>query len=137
MLTESRFSPSDIIVAIFVAASTKTEGGRDGRCVFLAHNSALQREFWALQKKYRRGVLVNFLFSDSGPDPFSPNLDDALLVSLSRYDSGNAEPFMISSPMRTGYLNDIHELFAPEELREISAIADEILRKIPHRLHPW
>lgn len=127
-------SPSDVLCVILVEmdrwASVKN-GGR--KCVFRAHDYVFQRKFAKLQKEY--DILNCFVFSDSGPEPYSTGLENAFTVLsvsgfLHRYDSGNPEPFAVSEATWEYYVHELLPLDR-ETGRQSKEIAERLLKKIP------
>jgi hypothetical protein len=68
--------PDDVLVAILVTA--RRRGGSPRRLSFRGHDSALQGLFHELSQDPKFPLLGCFVFSDSGPLPYSPALNESV-----------------------------------------------------------
>src|SRR5712692_5091980 len=68
--------PDDVLTAILELA--RQEKGGKNALVFQGHDEDLQQIFFALSKNPKRSLLRAFVFSDSGPHPYSPTLSDSV-----------------------------------------------------------
>jgi hypothetical protein len=139
MVVQGLCSARDIVVAIFTWASEEVERreGRGGRCQFTAHNHELQKEINELRNTGRYGILLTFfVFSDSGPEPFSPALEEVLPFSLHRYYTGSPETFIVDDAVRKECHAEMYPGFSIGAKEEIREIACKLLEKIPYRIVP-
>jgi hypothetical protein len=67
--------PDDILSAIFVLAQKKTGGER---LAFRGHDSQLQTVFRKLTRQYDFPLKNNFVFSNTGPIPYSPAISSSI-----------------------------------------------------------
>ncbi len=120
---------SDILFTIVAMMGEEAiKEGRD-RVVFRAHNYEWQEIIRRFQLKYP--LLNCFVFSDRGPELFSPVLDGALLVNLQRFDAGDWEVFVVKQQNLDYFNKEIKPRLTQDELRQAAQIAEEFRRIIP------
>ena len=73
---QSYLLPDDVLTAILELA--RQEKHPEGTLEFRGHDEDLQKVFFDLSQNPKRSLLSSFVFSDSGPRPYSPTLSDSV-----------------------------------------------------------
>jgi hypothetical protein len=121
--------PDHILGAVLTLA--KRESKRD-TLAFRSHDFHLQEIFSHLWKKYQ--ILSPFVFSDDGPEPYSPALNESvsrlqLSGLIGRWNPDYEVVFL--RPAADRFFDEVlqHEFKGPQ-LEQLSAIAHEFLSQV-------
>lgn len=116
---------SDILCSILVAASQKS-----GTRTFTVRHIDFQRIF----KNSVNPLMKEVVFSDSGPEPFSPVLDDSLnhliLSGLTCYPDIQHPEQMLIKPSAFEYARELDRSFSPTEKEQVDRLADDFLSSV-------
>jgi len=123
-------APDDALSAI-LALATKQHGG--GRFAFRAHDSELQEIFSDLAEEYDWLPKV-FVFSNTGPRPFSPDLNDSIAKLQLAGLLGRENPdyqIIFLRPAAQGYFDKV---LAPrldkESVEQLERVASAFIAKV-------
>lgn len=123
--------PDDILTAIFTLAKNKTQRPR---LAFRGHDSTLQEVFRGLAEKFNYPFLKSFVFSDSGPEPYSPVLSESIsrlqLSGLVGRENPDYEVLFVS-PSAERYFEDVLKTrFSTEEVAQLQEVAEEFVSRV-------
>jgi len=121
--------PDDILTAILVLAKQESEGER--RLAFRGHDSALQRVFLRLAQECRSALLGVFVFSDSGPEPYSPALSEAIsrlqLSGLVGRENPDYEVLFLRPSAEKYFQDELRARLSGQEIAELRGVARRFL----------
>jgi hypothetical protein len=116
--------PDDVLAAILALAK---QVSKQQRLVFRGHDSELQRVFRRLVREYRHPLLEQFVFSDRGPEPFSPILSESIsrlqLSGLIGRENPDYEMLFLRPAAQDYFQRDLRRRFTDEEIRELKKVA--------------
>lgn len=123
--------PDDILTAILELAGQE-KGGDQFR--FKGHDEELQKVFYELSGDASRTLLGSFVFSKSGPRPYSPALSDSVsklqLAGLLVRQNPDYE-IVFTTPAAKGYYESVlSKRFSEEDKHQLKEIAKEFLSRI-------
>jgi hypothetical protein len=123
--------PDDILGAILELARLETHGKR---LAFRGHDVDLQRIFHELSQNPDYGLLRQFVFSSSGPRPYSPALSDSVsklqLGGLLARENPDYEVLVVTSPATRFYKEVLSRQFSTAEMDQLRQIAKDFLSKV-------
>jgi hypothetical protein len=124
--------PDDILTAILELARQAKDAGRP--LAFRGHDEELQQVFFDLAQDDKRSLLGSFVFSKSGPRPYSPALSDSVsklqLAGLLGRQNPDYE-VVFTTPAAHGYYETVlSKRFSDEEKIQLKEIAKEFLSRI-------
>ena len=123
--------PDDILNAILVLA--KKESGKE-RFAFRGHGYTLQDIFFKLAKERRGGLLDVFVYSESGPEPFCPVLNESLsrlqLSGLVGRENPDYEVLFLQPSSEVYYDKELSSRFETDQIDELKTIAELFLKKV-------
>jgi hypothetical protein len=126
--------PDNILTAIFVLAR-KSSNQQELR--FHGHDSALQRIFWKLSENCKSPLLEPFVFSDRGPEPYSPVLSESISrLQLSGFvgrDNPDYEVLILRPTAEKYFDRELHDRLSEEDTQELRRVADSLLKLIQLR----
>jgi hypothetical protein len=127
--TRPNILPDHVLTAVLTLAKRKSTKERFS---FRAHDYEIQDLFAELsQKDY--SVLKPFVFSDRGPEPYSPTLNESVarlqLSGLIGRENPDYAIVFLQPSAETFYDEVVKPEFSEEELREIEEISDAFLLK--------
>ena len=129
--SETNIQPDDILCALLVVAETKRP---TQRLTFRGHDSELQDVFHKLVAQVDGKLLGRFVFSDRGPIPYSPILNQSIstlqLAGLIGRENPDYAQVFLQSAASTYYEEVLKKRFSTEELIEIDRAADVFLENI-------
>lgn len=78
--TQQALLPDHVLGAVLALAEKQNEGRHQGsdRLAFRSHDFQLQEIFSDLRQTGKYPILDAFVFSDSGPEPYSPILNESV-----------------------------------------------------------
>ena len=102
------------------------------RLAFRSHDFELQEIFNDLRKTYR--ILDTFVFSDSGPEPYSPVLNESVsrlqLSGLIGRENPDYEVVFVR-PAADRFFNEVlRRDLAQSDLEQLSHVASEFLKRV-------
>lgn len=123
---------ADVLNAVFVLAERKKGCPKCGRLEFRAPEYELQKIFRHLGNKFEASPLSVFVYSNSGPEPYSPILGEALTHLIA---SGFVVNFSGITQIRPAAGKDFEaegkSKFDNKELLELEIIAEAFLKIVP------
>ena len=123
--------PDHILSAILTLAKRRQSGGRFS---FRGHDSTLQRIFGELKTQYSFPLLDRFVFSDSGPVPYSPVLTDAVsklqLSGLIGRENPDYEVVFLMPAADKFFDQVLSARLSSEEKSQLESIADAFLKRV-------
>lgn len=125
--------PDDILSAILELARRQAKEKED-RLAFRGHDKDLQQIFFDLSQKPEYSLLRHFVFSRSGPRPYSPALSDSVsklqLAGLLGRENPDYE-VLFTTPSAIEFYDDVlSKQFPPEQINQLREIAKEFLSRI-------
>jgi hypothetical protein len=127
--------PDHILGAVLVLAEKKyNEHGELNRLAFRGHDFELQQIFSDLRETGKYGILDAFVFSDSGPDPYSPVLNESVsrlqLSGLIGRENPDYEVVFVR-PAAERFFNDVltKELNS-SQISQLTEVASEFLERV-------
>jgi hypothetical protein len=133
--TQTAILPDHILAAVLTLA--KREMGRKSnqkRLAFRGHDFQLQKVFSDLQKTGDYPILNAFIFSDSGPEPYSPALSESVsrlqLSGLIGRENPDYEVVFLQPAADRFYAEVLSSEFDPLQRRQLARIASEFLKQV-------
>lgn len=121
--------PDDILTALFVIAKKKSS---KERLAFRGHDYQLQEIFLQLGKEY--SLLKTLVFSDSGPIPYSPILNESMsrlqLSGLVGRYNPNYEVVFLTPAAEKYYDEVLKQQFSAEDITQLEQIAQDFLGRV-------
>lgn len=123
--------PDDVLTAVFELAR---QSSKQEQLSFRGHDSRLQRLFWELAQKSRSRFLEPFVFSDTGPEPYSPVLSESISrLQLSGF-MGRGNPDyddLFLKPAAKQYFDrELSRRLSEDDIKELRRVADQFLRLV-------
>jgi hypothetical protein len=126
--------PDHILAAVLTLAKREILSKRpeETRFAFHSDDSQLQEIFSELQKGHR--ILDPFVFSDSGPEPYSPALEESVsrlqLSGLIGRENPDYEVVFLQ-PSADGFFDDVLTTeFDKLQLQQLAEIASAFLKRV-------
>jgi hypothetical protein len=114
-----------------LAKREQTAATGDSYFAFRGYDFQLQQIFSRLTKKH--SILGAFVFSESGPDPYSPILNESVsklqLAGLIGRENPDYEIILLR-PVAEKFYNELEQRLSPEDLRQLKDVAHEFLSSI-------
>jgi|SRR5579859_3004851 len=127
--TQPSLLPDHVLSAVLTLAKKRTN---KSRFAFRSHDYSLQGIFSELSGSYP--ILSSFVFSDSGPEPFSPVLNDSVsrlqLSGLIGRENPDYEVVFLSPSAEAFYDNVLQPRFSAEQVRQLEEIAVKFLQHV-------
>lgn len=129
--TPSNVLPDHVLAAVLALAKKKS--GLD-RFAFRGHDYQLQEVFADLSKPGKYPILKAFVFSNTGPEPYSPALNESvsrlqLSGLIGRENPDYAKVFLQPSAER--FFDEVlSKKFSNDELAQLDDIASQFLEKV-------
>lgn len=123
--------PDHILTAVLTLA--KRESKKE-RLAFQSYDFQLQKIFSDFQKTKKYPILEAFVFSDSGPEPYSPALNESVsrlqLSGLIGRENPDYE-FVFLRPAADRFFDEVLQSeFTSSQLQELTNIASEFLKQV-------
>jgi hypothetical protein len=126
--------PDHILAAVLTLAKREilSKHPQETRFAFQSDDSQLQEIFSELQKDHR--ILDPFVFSDSGPEPYSPALEESVsrlqLSGLIGRENPDYEVVFLQ-PSADGFFDDVLTTeFDKSQLQQLAEIASAFLKRV-------
>jgi hypothetical protein len=127
--TRSDVLPDHLLGAILLLA--KRASGKE-RFAFRSYDFKLQHVFDKLRRNHP--ILNAFVFSDTGPEPYSPALNESVsrlqLSGLIGRENPNYEVVFVLDSAEKFYEGVLGSEFAHSERIELEAVASEFLKEV-------
>jgi hypothetical protein len=121
--------PDHVLSAVLTHAKRQAKGSR---FAFRSHDYNLQEIFSDLAGKYP--ILSPFVFSDTGPEPFSPILNDSVsrlqLSGLMGRENPDYEVVFLSPSAEAFYDDVLKPRLAPKDIEQLEEIAKKFLEHV-------
>lgn len=135
--TQTAILPDHILAAVLTLAKQELlrRDPSQKRLDFRSHDFQLQEIFSELQKDKKYPILDAFVFSDSGPEPYSPALDESVsrlqLSGLIGRENPDYEVVFLQ-PAADQFYDDVlrSEFGDPEIQQQLTKIASQFLRRV-------
>ncbi len=116
--------PDDILTAILALAK---QSSSKERLAFRGHDYALQKVFRQLGQEYHNRLLGPFVFSDSGPEPYSPALSESIsrlqLSGLVGRENPDYEVLFLRPAAERYFEQELRSRFSESEIRDLQQLA--------------
>ena len=123
--------PDDILTAIFELARRSSHRQQ---LTFRGHDSELQRLFWKLAQSCRNRFLEPFVFSDRGPEPYSPVLSESISrLQLSGFvgrDNPDYEVLFVRRAAEEYFDKELLTRLSKQDMGELQQVAEGFLSLI-------
>jgi hypothetical protein len=133
--TQTAILPDHILAAVLALAKQELERtSQKGRLAFRSHDFQLQDVFDELRKMGKYSILNAFVFSDSGPEPYSPVLNESVsrlqLSGLIGRENPDYEVVFLR-PAADRFFDDVLKSeFDPSQLQQLTEIASQFLKRV-------
>jgi len=129
----SAILPDHVLSAVLTLAQRQlVNTGAKERLAFRSHDFHLQEIFHELQKKY--SILNAFVFSDSGPEPYSPALSESVsrlqLSGLIGRENPDYEVVFLRPAADQFYEKVLSSEFGADEIQQLTEVASQFLHRI-------
>jgi hypothetical protein len=134
--TKSAILPDHILAAVLTLAKREIVNKHpdETRFAFQSDDSKLQEIFSELQKDEKYRILDAFVFSDSGPEPYSPALEESVSRLQLSGLIGRENPdydVVFLQPSADGFFDDVLKTeFDGPQLQRLTEIASEFLKRV-------
>jgi hypothetical protein len=126
--------PDDVLTAILALAKKKSG---EERLAFRGHDYTLQKVFRQLGLECHSRLLEPFVFSESGPEPYSPTLNEAVsrlqLSGLVGRENPDYEILFLRPSAEKYFQEELQGQFSDEEVRELQGLAQRFLQLVSLR----
>ena len=123
--------PDHVLSAILTLA--KRESGAD-RFAFRGHDFQLQEIFSDLARSGKYPILQSFVFSDTGPEPYSPVLNESVsklqLSGLIGRENPDYEVLFLRPAAEKFYDETLAGRLSAPEIAQLQEVAEEFLGKV-------
>jgi hypothetical protein len=123
--------PDDILAAI-LAVAEQTSG--ETRLAFRGHDSTVQKLFWKLAQDCPSSFMDPFVFSNSGPEPYSPTLSESIsrlqLSGLVGRENPDYEILFLRQSAEQYFEKELKDRLSVGDLAEVQRLAQGFLRLI-------
>lgn len=128
--SKSKLLPDDILAAVFALAETEHGGSR---LAFRGHDYDLQRIFSQL-RDISPELRSKFVYSDAGPVPYSPVLNESIsrlqLSGLIGRENPDYEVVFLRPAAKSYFDNVLKEELSGDTVEELTAVAKEFLKRV-------
>jgi hypothetical protein len=130
-VTQTDILPDHILAAVLTLAKRES---KSDRLAFRSHDFQLQEIFDRLQKTKKYPILEAFVFSDSGPEPYSPTLSESVsrlqLSGLIGRENPDYEVVFLRPAADRFFDQVLKSEFNSDQLRHLAEVASEFLKQI-------
>jgi hypothetical protein len=134
--TRTHILPDHILAAVLTLAKKQLQekDPHQKRLAFRSHDFQLQALFNELRKTGKYSILDAFVFSDSGPEPYSPALNESVsrlqLSGLIGRENPNYEVVFLRDAADKFYAEVLSSEFDEHQRPQLSEIAAEFLKRV-------
>ena len=129
--TQPNILPDHILAAVLTLAKKES---KQERFAFQSYDFQLQKVFNDLQKTKKYSLLDAFVFSDSGPEPYSPVLNESVsrlqLSGLIGRENPDYEVVFLQEAADQFYKEVLSFEFGAPEIQQLTEIASQFLRRV-------
>jgi hypothetical protein len=129
--TQNTILPDHILAAVLTLAKKES---KQKRFAFQSYDFQLQKVFSDLQKTKKYSLLDAFVFSDSGPEPYSPVLNESVsrlqLSGLIGRENPDYEVVFLQEAADQFYKEVLSFEFGAPEIQQLTEIASQFLRRV-------
>ena len=129
--TETTILPDHILAAVLVMAKKKLS---EPRLAFRGHDFKLQEIFHELRNSKKYPILDAFVFSDSGPEPYSPALNESVsrlqLSGLIGRENPDYEVVFLQDSADRFFDDVLRGEFSKNQLDQLADIAARFLERV-------
>jgi hypothetical protein len=128
--------PDHVLSAVLVLAQKEfaKNSSKNKRLAFRSHDYQLQEIFNDLRNTNKYSILDAFVFSDSGPGPYSPALNESVsrlqLSGLIGRENPDYRVVFVQPAADRFYKEVLSNEFAPSEIDQLSDVASEFLKRV-------
>ncbi len=134
--TQSTMLPDHVLGAMFALAqrTLRQEDPNKTRLAFRSHNYQLQEVFHELHETGKYPILDVFVFSDNGPEPYSPALNESVsrlqLSGLIGRENPDYE-FVFLRPAADRFFEEVlKKEFGGEQIDQLNEVAAQFLARV-------
>lgn len=133
---QSAVLPDHILAAVLTLAKRELAKSDPNlkRLDFRSHDFQLQGIFHELQRDRKYPILDAFVFSDSGPEPYSPALSESVsrlqLSGLIGRENPDYEVVFLRPSADQFYDKVLSSEFGPSEIQQLTEIASQFLHRV-------
>jgi hypothetical protein len=128
---EANILPDHILAAVLVIAKSKSE---QSRLAFRGHDFQLQEIFHELRSSNNYPILNAFVFSDTGPEPYSPALNESVsrlqLSGLIGRENPDYEVVFLRDSADRFFDDVLKSEFSEHQLAQLADIASRFLERV-------
>ena len=134
--TQHSILPDHVLSAVLVLAEKEhAEKNRgQGRLSFRSHDFELQEIFHTLRKTRKYPILEAFVFSDSGPKPYSPALNESVsrlqLSGLIGRENPDYEVVFVQPAADRFFDEVLAKELEPSDIAELKEVASKFLESV-------
>ncbi|HLM80241.1 MAG TPA: hypothetical protein VK302_06370 [Terriglobales bacterium] len=134
-VTQTAILPDHILAAVLALAKQELERtSQKDRLAFRSHDFQLQDVFDELRRMGKYSILNAFVFSDSGPEPYSPVLNESVsrlqLSGLIGRENPDYEVVFLR-PAADRFFDDVlRSEFDPSQLQQLTEVASQFLKRV-------
>ncbi len=131
LATQPAILPDHILAAVLTLAKQES---KQRRFAFQSYDFQLQEIFHDLQKAKKYPLLDAFVFSDSGPEPYSPVLNESVsrlqLSGLIGRENPDYEVVFLQDAADQFYKEVLSFEFGAPEIQQLTEIASQFLHRV-------
>jgi hypothetical protein len=134
--TQQALLPDHVLGAVLALAEKQNEVTNQGcdRLAFRSHDFQLQEIFHDLRETGKYPILDSFVFSDSGPVPYSPALNESVsrlqLSGLIGRENPDYEVIFVRSAANRFFDDVLKKNLDPTEINQLEKVASEFLTRV-------
>lgn len=128
--------PDHVLSAVLVLAEKEfvKKNSENKRFAFRSHDYQLQEIFSDLRNTNKYSILDAFVFSDSGPEPYSPALNESVsrlqLSGLIGRENPDYKVVFVQPAADRFYKEVLSKEFAQSDIKQLSDVASEFLKRV-------
>lgn len=132
--------PDHVLAAVLTLARREKEkkNSTKQRLAFRSHDFQLQEIFDELRRDRKYTILDAFVFSDTGPEPYSPALDESIarlqLSGLIGRENPDYEVIFLRDAADRFYDEVLSFEFGAREIQQLTEIASQFLQRVENSL---
>jgi len=130
-MTPTRVQPHHLLSAILTLAKEQSHASR---FAFRGHDYQLQNVFGSLVKSESYPLLKAFVFSNNGPEPYSPVLNESVaklqLAGLIGRENPDYEVVFLRPAADKFFNEDLKKRLGPNDVAELAKVAADFLNRV-------
>ncbi len=134
--TQHPILPDHVLSAVLVLAEKllREKASKSERLAFRSHDFVFQEIFNDLRKTGNYPILSPFVFSDSGPEPYSPILNESVsrlqLSGLIGRENPDYEVVFVRPAADRFFDEVLQKDLAPSEIEQLKEVASKFLDRV-------